>query len=86
MNLLKQGTLSDRVSALATIIQKNTKHSLTYLQTLIGLGKKKNRKQAELAINELKEVFCGGGKTEGILEEGKKMQTFSKNDNLRSQP
>ena len=49
------------------------------------MGKKKNRKQAELAINELKEVFCGGGKTEGLLEEGKKMQTFSKNDTLIKQ-
>ena len=59
--MLKQGTISDKVSALSMIIQKDPMKSVTYLSTLINLAKKKNRKQGEAAIGALKDLFINHG-------------------------
>jgi ribosome biogenesis protein MAK21 len=72
--MLKQGTLSDKVSALSAIVQKSPREGLGYLGTLVGMGKKKNRKMAEVAINALKELFC-----DVLLSDDKKLTAFSKN-------
>ena len=58
LNMLKQGTMSDKIAALAAIIQRSPHHSISYLQTIVGMAKKKNRKLAELAINSAKDLFC----------------------------
>ena len=42
--MLKEGTISDKISALSMIIQKDPLRSLGYMNTLINLSKKKNRK------------------------------------------
>ena len=72
--MLKQGTLNDKISAISTIIQRDPQHSLSYLQTLLGLAKKKNRKQAEQAVNTIKDLFC-----DVLLRDGNKLSAFSKN-------
>ncbi len=71
--------MSDRISALTTIIQKNPQSSLSYMQTLINLSKKKNRKQVELAITNLRDLFC-----EQLLSDDKKLHPFSKNPILQN--
>jgi hypothetical protein len=48
--------------------------SLSYLTTLINLSKKKNRKQGELAIGALKDLFV-----DHLLEDDNKLLAFSKN-------
>jgi hypothetical protein len=50
--------MSDRISALTTIIQRDPHSSLSYLSNLLALSKKKNRKQVEAAINNLRDLFC----------------------------
>ena len=78
--MLKQGTLNDKISALSTIIQRDPQHSLSYLQTLLGLAKKKNRKQAEQAVNTIKDLFCDVLLYyNSLLRDGNKLSAFSKN-------
>ena len=78
--MLKQGTMNDRVSALTTIVKRNPLHSISYLQNLIGLAKKNNKKLAELAIDSLKELFCDS--EQALLKNDKKLIGFSKNEML----
>ena len=69
--------MSDKVSALTTIVRKNPQHSISYLHNLVGMAKKKNRKQAELAIDSLKELFCDT--EDALLSNDRKLVAFSKN-------
>lgn len=46
----------------------------------MNLGKKKNRKQAELAITAIKDLFC-----DSLLDDNKKLWPFSKNPSLSKQ-
>ena len=55
------------------IIQKDPLRSLGYIQTLLNLARKKNKKQVESACGALKDLFTVH------LGEEFKMQTFSKN-------
>jgi ribosome biogenesis protein MAK21 len=43
------------------------------------MSKKKNRKQVEVAINQLRDLFC-----DILLQDDKKLSTFSKNPELIS--
>jgi len=72
--MLKQGTMGDKISALSTIVQRNPSCSISYLTTLVGMGKKKNRKMAELAINAVKDLFIFN-----LLSDENKLSAFSKN-------
>ena len=80
LNILSNGTMVDRISALSTIIQRNPQSSLSYLATLINLSKKKNRKQVEAAINQARDLF-----TDVLLPDDKKLTSFSKNPTLNKQ-
>jgi hypothetical protein len=44
LTMLRQGTLSDKITALSMIVQQNPDSSLSYLNQLLTLAKKKNRK------------------------------------------
>ena len=57
MTMIKKGTASDKISALSMLIQKNPERSLGYLQQVLVVAKKKNRKQAEFAFNALRDIF-----------------------------
>ena len=74
LNILQNGTMVDRISALSTIIQRSPSQSLSYLSSLINLAKKKNRKQVEAAINQARDLF-----TDVLLPDDKKLTSFSKN-------
>ncbi|TNV85590.1 hypothetical protein FGO68_gene17657 [Halteria grandinella] len=79
LNMLKQGTMGDKISALSTIVQRNPQCSMSYLTTLVGMSKKKNRKMAELAINAVKDLFIFN-----LLSDENKLSPFSKNPLLQS--
>ena len=76
--MLKEGTITDKISALSLLIQKDPIKSLTYLKTLINLSKKKNRKQAESSIGALRDLFT----EHGLLKEDSKLLPFSKNPHI----
>ena len=57
------------------IIQREPTKSLSYLNTLISLSKKKNRKQSENAISAVRDLFT----LHGLLKDDRKLFTFSKN-------
>eukprot|EP00347_Sterkiella_histriomuscorum_P015659 403356183 len=78
LKMLKEGTITDKISALSLLIQKDPIKSLTYLKTLINLSKKKNRKQAESSIGALRDLFT----EHGLLKEDSKLLPFSKNPHI----
>ena len=55
--MLKKGTATDKISALAMLVQKEPKSTLSYIMQLLSLTKKSNRKMAEQAIGALKDLF-----------------------------
>ncbi|ORX44109.1 CBF-domain-containing protein [Hesseltinella vesiculosa] len=58
-NIMQSGTLNDKVSALTLLIQESPLHGLKPLDTLIGMSKKKGRKEANMAVQSLKDLFVG---------------------------
>jgi ribosome biogenesis protein MAK21 len=55
--MLQKGTLSDRVSALSLIIQRDPEVTHNYLQTLLNIAGNKSRQKAQQSITALKDVF-----------------------------
>lgn len=58
--VLKSGTLNDRISALTLKIQEDQLYSLAEFTTLLKMAQKNNRREALLALNSLKDLFCNG--------------------------
>ena len=71
ITMLQKGTHSDKISALSMLINKQPERCLGYLQQLIGLCRKHNRKQAEPAFLALKDLFAGN-----VLQDGVKLTSF----------
>ncbi|OZJ05634.1 hypothetical protein BZG36_01521 [Bifiguratus adelaidae] len=57
--MLKSGTLSDRISALTLLVQESPIHGVRTLDTLLGMCRKKSRKEAMLAMQSLKDLLVG---------------------------
>jgi hypothetical protein len=53
------------------IVQRDPQFSLTYVENLLKMSKKKSREQAYLAIDTLKELF-----TEHLLPDDRKLVNF----------
>ena len=68
---MEEGTLKDKISALNMIIKQEPKTSLKYLEELIKKAKSKDRKQAFLCIDVLKDLF-----TQHLLPDDKKLMSF----------
>ena len=58
--MLSKGTATDKISALAMLVQKDPIATHPYLVQLLGLAKKHNRKQAEQAMTAFKDLFLQG--------------------------
>lgn len=71
--MVKKGTMNDKLNALSMLIKKNPTKSLNYLQQLIQMGENKNRKMAETAFYQLKDVFMY------LLKDGEKLKAFQHN-------
>ena len=54
--IIKTGTFEDKISALALYIKSEPKYTLKYLDMLIKMAKKKNRRQTELCVANFKNV------------------------------
>jgi ribosome biogenesis protein MAK21 len=57
LTAIKSGTLSDRASAMAVLIQENPLANLRFVEALLTMAKKKGRREAEIATSTLKDVF-----------------------------
>ncbi|KAL4237550.1 hypothetical protein ACF0H5_002264 [Mactra antiquata] len=55
--VLTSGTLADKIAALTVLIQESPVHSLTHLDTLLNMMKKKGRRENLQATDALKEIF-----------------------------
>jgi ribosome biogenesis protein MAK21 len=75
--MISQGTLSDKINALQLLVQKTPERSLHYLYKLSAEAKKKNRKQAEIAIKALKDLFINF-----LLKDGSKLSAFQHNPRI----
>ncbi|RKP15297.1 CBF/Mak21 family-domain-containing protein, partial [Piptocephalis cylindrospora] len=55
--LMTSGTMSDKVSALVLLIQESPIHTARTMETLLGMARKRHRKEATLAIGALKDLL-----------------------------
>ena len=75
-DILQDGTLNDKISALTLLIQESPIHNLKSLETLLGYCNKKSRNSILATLAALKDMFLNGG-----LLPDRKMKYF-KNQNL----
>eukprot|EP00826_Nyctotherus_ovalis_P066557 TRINITY_DN9847_c0_g3_i1.p1 TRINITY_DN9847_c0_g3~~TRINITY_DN9847_c0_g3_i1.p1 ORF type:complete len:634 (-),score=171.88 TRINITY_DN9847_c0_g3_i1:71-1972(-) len=69
--VLASGTLLDKLSALSMLIQREPLYSLKNLGVLMKMAMKNSKREAELAITTLKQVFI-----EHLLPKNQKLRTF----------
>ena len=55
--VLRGGTMTDKVAAMALLIQQNPMVTLPTLDTLLNLAKKKSRRESQLAADSLFDLF-----------------------------
>lgn len=58
--ILSNGTLNDKISALTLMVQESPVHNLKSLETLVGFCNKKSRTSVLQSINALKDLFTSG--------------------------
>jgi ribosome biogenesis protein MAK21 len=58
--IMSSGTMEDRISALTLAIQESPLHNVKAFESLAGLGKKKSRGQALMALAALKDLLGQG--------------------------
>ncbi|XBW38147.1 hypothetical protein QEN19_003743 [Hanseniaspora menglaensis] len=75
-DILQEGTLSDKISALTLLIQESPIHNLKSLETLLGYCNKKSRNSILATLAALKDMFLNGG----LLPDRKLV--YFKNQNL----
>ncbi|KAK8814204.1 hypothetical protein WA158_008066 [Blastocystis sp. Blastoise] len=56
-NMIKNGTLSDKVSAMSILIQSDPIHNLSTIETLFEMAQKKGKREAQAGINALVTLF-----------------------------
>ncbi|XP_062980353.1 CCAAT/enhancer-binding protein zeta [Elgaria multicarinata webbii] len=71
--VVSSGTLADRMAAMTLLIQDAAVHSLSFIETLVNLIKKKgSRRQSLMALDTFKELLITH-----ILPDSRKLHTFS---------
>ena len=70
--VVASGVLSDKVAALTLQTQKSPVHNAATLDTLLNMVSKKGRREALLALKEVKQLFL-----EELLPDDRKLKTFS---------
>ncbi|KAJ2158112.1 RNA-binding ribosome biosynthesis protein mak21 [Coemansia sp. RSA 552] len=71
-NILKSGTLSDRVSALTLMVQQSPVHAVRALGQLMQMVTKNNRREAMLAVGSVKDLMLIN-----LLPEDRKLRHFA---------
>ena len=72
LTMINKGTLSDKVNSLSELVAKNPTRSLSHLGVLLKEAKKKNRKQAEVAVVALRDLFT----SDHLLQDDAKLTAF----------
>jgi len=62
--VLKSGTLSDKVAAMTLLVQESPVHRFATLEALVGMAKS-GKHAAKMAVESLKDLFGGGGDASG---------------------
>lgn len=75
-DILQEGTLNDKISALTLLVQESPIHNLKALESLLGFCNKKSRNSILATLAALKDMFLNGG-----LIPDRKLKYF-KNQNL----
>ena len=55
--MLASGTLTDKLAAMASLVQNDPVHNVDMLEQLLAMGNKKGKREAQLAIQSLRELF-----------------------------
>ncbi len=55
--MLKTGTLDDKISSICLLVKKDPRLTLKYIDLLLKMSRKKNRRHSEICINALKDLF-----------------------------
>lgn len=69
--VVSKGTLTDRMAALTLLIQDSPVQSLSYLDVLVNMSKKKEKRESLTAITTLKDLFVSE-----LLPDARKLRTF----------
>lgn len=70
--VLQGGTSSDKLAAMTLLVQQNALHSLKHLDGLLHIAAKKSRREAQQAIDALKDLFLSN-----LLPSDRKLVAFS---------
>ena len=70
--VVASGVLSDKIAALTLQTQKSPVHNANTLDILLNMVRKKGRREALLALKEVKHLFL-----EELLPDDRKLKTFS---------
>ncbi|XP_052271402.1 CCAAT/enhancer-binding protein zeta-like [Dreissena polymorpha] len=73
--VLTSGTLADKVAALTVLLQESPLHNVTYIDTLLNMARKKNRRENLQAVDTLKELFLTD-----IMPSNRKLKAFAQHD------
>ncbi|XP_041353162.1 CCAAT/enhancer-binding protein zeta-like [Gigantopelta aegis] len=70
--VLGSGTLSDKVAALTLLAQESPVHSLSSIESLLNMCKKKGRRESTMGVDTLRDLFLSD-----LLPDNRKLKTFS---------
>ena len=56
-NMLTSGTLTDKIGAMSSLLQNDPVHNIDIVDDLFAMANKKGKREAQLAIQSLRELF-----------------------------
>lgn len=56
-NMLTSGTLTDKIGAMSSLVQNDPVHNIDIIDDLFTMANKKGKREAQLAIQSLRELF-----------------------------
>ena len=55
--MLNSGTLTDKMGAMASLVQNDPVHNMDMIESLLAMANKKGKREAQLSIQSLRELF-----------------------------
>ena len=56
-NMLQSGTLTDKIGAMSSLVETDPVHNIDIIDDLFAMANKKGKREAQLAIQSLRELF-----------------------------
>ena len=69
--VLRSGTMADKVAAMTILVQESPVHRLSTLDSLMALALKKERRTSRMAVESLKDLFASH-----LLPDGRRLRTM----------